>query len=229
MARHTARASPSASRARAAVVVVVAVVAAPPPPPGASRWFFYVSTSCVSIPYSCARTRRTHTHAHGHTHTDTHTVLDVSTTRPRLPRTHDIPHPPSPHRFTPTQALHTPHYVSFSHISLVKPPVHAPMNRPVASPGPTAPTPWRRGDVPRASPPRDASRDERGVARDEGATNAASGAIAAIDGRTNARAFVVRHSSRSVERSPRPRLRVDSSAGVLRPCRARRRRRADEG
>jgi len=227
--RHTARASPSASRARrrrrrrhraaaAALGRVMAMV------------FLCVHVVCFdgifvrSNPsYTHARARtRAHTHAHAHT------VLDVSTTRTRLPWTHDIPHPLSPHRITPTQASYVPQRGSSSHISLFKTPIHGPINRPVASPDRPPRRPGTGGDGRRAR--RHLATRRARVARrtrrrsNEREANAASRAIAvATLGRTRRDA----HRGRSVERSLG---RVSTRLVRGRPpCRARRRRRADEG
>jgi len=176
---------------------------------------------------------RTHGHTHTHTHRHTHTVLDVSTTRTRLPQ--DARHPPSPiphqNQNHPPHRLHTPHNAGLSRVSQCSKPasMHPSIHRPVASPGPTAPTPWRRRR--RDATSRRVARrrrrrrrpnarcrarraNERGVAIDRG------------DRRTDDRARI-RH---SVERTPRAGASRLGRRPFIHPCRARRRRRAaDEG
>jgi len=215
---------------RARAVVGVVVTAPPPPPLGARwRWFFYVYTSCVLMAYLCARTRRTHTHAHGHAHTRTHTHTPFSTSPLRELASHGRTISPIPCHLTesPPHRLHTSlnaglHRISHcsKHPSTV--PSIAPSRLRIDRLDALAPvaTDARRHLATRRA--RVARRTRR--RSNEREANAASRAIAvATLGRTRRDA----HRGRSVERSLG---RVSTRLVRGRPpCRARRRRRADEG
>jgi len=179
--------------------------------------------------YLCARTRRTHTHAHGHAHTRTHTRTPFSTSPLRELASHGRTISPIPCHLTesPPHRLHTSlnaglHRISHcsKHPSTV--PSIAPSRLRIDRLDALAPV---ATDVARVVTSRRvalASRDERGVVR----TNARRTRRRA---RSRSRLSDERdaHRGRSVERSLG---RVSTRLVRGRPpCRARRRRRADEG
>lgn len=181
--------------------------------------------------YLCARTRRTHTHAHGHAHTRTHTHTPFSTSPLRELASHGRTISPISCHLTesPPHRLHTSlnaglHRISHcsKHPSTV--PSIAPSRLRIDRLDALAPV---ATDVARVVTSRRvalASRDERGVVR----TNLRrprrrARRHLATDGRT-------RRASREVGRPKGHRGR--GSTRLVRgrpPCRARRRRRADEG